>query len=251
MQHILEQVQYKEWAKNGLSFSEDLFNTNNEHLVENIESASYHSIVLAISLMWTKHAKESKEFVKYAALYFENKFELTSAFLKNHAARFGIDGLEKSMIGLREFKAETKKITPDFRSCSPSELNLYQTKALNRLENYKKKGFANGVGPWLFLGPFKIILGLEKRMWNDATIDVIVMPSGVEVIKGIEKAIKGGYSAFKDFKSEYLNKEERTLLDGVAVDKIIQTYFSKVADTTKTRAIHINSAFYLYGGNYT
>lgn len=250
MLNQLEKVQYKEWADSGQAFSEDLWAANSKHLIRMGKSASYFSIVLAISLIWTKHAKDKDIFIERASLFFEDKDKLDDKFFDVQSHRFGPEGLKTSVIGLKEFKKEIDKIIPDFRQCNPKELKLFQEKALRKLELLKNKGLAKGVGPWLFLGPYKIILGIEKRLWNDSTIDTIVLPSGIEVIRGIRKAIKSGCSLFKDFKKEYLFNEEGTLLDGYAIDNIIQTYFLKVAEATQSKAIHINSAFYLYGGNY-
>ena len=245
----LEMIQFKEWANRGLQFSEELWESNQNQLQKINDKASYFSVVLAISLQWTKHALPEDDFVNRASLFFDDKDSLDNKFYKKYCHRFGEDSLRLSMSGLKEFRNEVKKIIPDFLNCTPKDIKRFQDKALERLRSMKRQAKATGVGRWLFLGSFKIILGSEKRFWNDPTIVSIILPSGIEVVRGVRKAIKSNISLFQGFRPEYLSEEEGSL-EGLTTDSIIHSYFKTIADATNSKAIHINSAFYLYGGGY-
>jgi len=114
-------------------------------------------------------------------------------------------------------------------------------------QEIKNTGKARGIGAWLFLGPFKIILAQETRLWNNQEIDSIILPSGFEVCRGIRKIVRAGYPVCKGFDEYCIKNEEKTLSDEYASDLLIQDLLTKVAVIGNTRTIHINSAFYLYG----
>lgn len=243
----IQALKCKEWADSGFAFSIELLEANLEmfNLLES--SNSYFSIANAIALTWTKHAKFEKEFIKLAADHFDgySKFDFEMAEMFKY--RFGSESLFNAIDGLSSYINKIRKITPDFKSCSAKDLKKFQDTSFVRLVSMKNKHEAYGVGPWLFLGPFKIILGIERRLWEQPEIDSIILPSGVEVCRGIKKIIKSGYPVCESFEESYLYNEEKSLTEGYTIDTLVHGLLSDIARIGETRCIHINSAFYLYG----
>lgn len=236
-----------EFAERGRNFSEELLQGNLEIIDRYQDSHSYFSIVLAIALTWTKHAKYDFCFFDYAVPFFESENDINLEIVCHFDWRFGEEALVNAMNGLRVFKNEIRNITPDFTNCDSKAIIKCQDRSLHVLESLKNTGRITGVGPWLFLGPFKIIIGSERRFWDDPNIDSVLLPSGIEVNRGIMKLINDGSVLVKDFDPKWIVNEEKSLLEGIGNDRIVQNALQKIADTANTRVLHINSAFYLYG----
>lgn len=243
----LQQIQCQKWAKEGQAFSEELYDSNIEIYDRLKDRYTYFAIANGIALTWTKHALYDANFVEIVASFFDGKRSLVAKDVDPYKHRFGLDSLYLAILGLKEFVVEIKSEIPDFSTCTAKEMKKFQDRSFNRLCILKKDNRANGVGPWLFLGPMKIILGLEKRLWKNTEIDAIILPSGIEVNRGVKKIIKMGYPVTKTFDENFLVNEEKTLEEGYTIDTLIQNLLSEIAKIGKTRIIHINSAFYLYG----
>lgn len=247
MKEQLLRMQCEQFADEGYSFSLDLYNDNQTFKTNLIQDHEYFSISLAIALTWTKHAKYELGFIKYASEFIESDADIEQSEIENYSLRFGHSTLAEAMNGLRIYRNSVKDIVPDISSCDAKELIIFQNKGLRVLESLIADNQISGVGPWLFLGPFKIILGTEKRLWEDPNIDTIILPTGFEVRRGIHKLISNQSLLVKDFDLNWITNEEGTLLEGYGNDELIQNVFKKIAELGNTRVIHINSAFYLYG----
>jgi hypothetical protein len=243
----LQKIQCDKWAEQGETFSEELYVTNIPVYEDLKSSRTYLSIAIGIALTWTKHAVWDETFISKASGFIDgaNSFDQKDAEMYKH--RFGAQQLFEALNGLKCFHGEIKKIIPEFETCSAKDIKKFQDQSFRRLSAMKDAGRAYGVGPWLFLGPFKIILGLEKRLWDNSEIDAVVLPSGIEVNRAVKKIVKAGYPIASSFDANYLVNEERTLGEGYTIDTLIQDLLSKIAAISQTRTMHINSAFYLYG----
>jgi hypothetical protein len=247
MKEQLIDLKCRELALKGIKFSEELYNNNIDMYDQLNPTYDYFSIALSIALTWTRHAQYKFEFVKYACSFFIKEVELDNNILKKYHYRFGDEGLAQAMTGLLEYRDAILKIIPDFTSCDSKALKKFQDRSLNILSNLKNSRKAYGVGPWLFLGPMKIIVGMEKRLWNDPGIDAIILPSGIEVQRGITKLIDSGFGLAQSFDRHHLENEEKSLLEGFSIDTLIQNFLAQIAKRADTRVLHINSAFYLLG----
>jgi hypothetical protein len=243
----LVDLKCRELTQKGFRFSEELYDDNFDMYDQLLPTYDYFSIALSIALTWTKHAQYKFDFIKYACSFFKKEVDLDYSVLAKYHYRFGDEGLANAMTGLLEYRDAILKIIPDFTSCDSKALKKFQDRSLNILSNLKNLGKAFGVGPWLFLGPMKIIVGMEKRMWNDPGIDAIILPSGIEVQRGITKLIDSGFVLAQTFDRHHLENEEKSLLEGFTIDTIIQNFLSQIAKRSDTRVLHINSAFYLLG----
>ncbi len=122
-----------------------------------------------------------------------------------------------------------------------------QQRLLSQLNDFRNTGQVTGIGPWLFLGPFKIILGDQQRLWNIQGIDAIVLPTGMEIDRGINRLIDEGYTFMNDFDPHWLEENTNSLLDNYATCSMVHTHIIKIAEIARTSALHINSALYSYG----
>jgi hypothetical protein len=246
-----QQQLFERFAQEGYDMSIELHENNlncvNDYNVKHSNKFPYLDICLATALTWTMHAKASPEYFEFILPFFSGNSIPSIKELEQFSLRFGNEKLLFSMLGLRTWKNKIQKYIPDFRSCDTKALKLFQEKSLHILINLIHNSEVQGVGPWLFLGTFKIILAIEQRLWSDSNIDSIILPSGLEVVRGIRKLKSQQSPIVKDFDLGWLMNEEGSLAEGVALDTLIQTVSKSIADLTGSRVLHINSAFYLYG----
>lgn len=243
----LVEQQCRRFAADGKIFNEKLHDENQEIFMQFRDTFPHYTIALAISLTWTKHAKYNPDFFEYAIPFLESNKEIDPNMVGHFAQRFGETSLRKALLGLRRFREEIEKIVPDFGACDAKAIKKFQNKSLSILDSLKTKRIVSGVGPWLFLGPFKIILGTEKRVWEDPNMDSVILPTGIEVNKGIAKLIKQESVLVKDFDPKWIVNEEQSLLEGFSNDQLVHNALKGIADKANSRVLHINSALYLYG----
>lgn len=230
----------------GQAFSEELRDDNRWYF-ENLPD-SYFAIAAAISLTWTKHAAYKDEFITYASGYIDGKLERDPLIASRFCLRFGREELDNALLNYRRYYNQVRDLMIDFNKCDVNQLNRLQQKLLNKLSNLRNEGIISGIGPWLFTGPFKIILSDQDRLWDQDGIDAIVLPTGLEVDRGINRLIKEGYSFMRDFDRTWL-EENYSLLDSYGTYSMVHTFISNIGHIASTPALHINSALYLYGRN--
>lgn len=234
-------------AREGESFSIALSDDNRDYF-DNLPN-SYFAIASAIALCWTKHAKFERPFVEYAAAFIDGTISRDPNIAIDYCERFGVDELDNALSNIRVYFKLVRELMPDFSNCSVQDINRLQQRLLNKLNDFRKTGKVTGIGPWLFLGPFKIILGDQQRLWNIDGINAIVLPTGYEVDKGINRLISEGYSFIRDFDPHWLEETTGSLLDNYATCIMVHTHIRIIAELAKTSTLHINSALYQYGRN--
>jgi hypothetical protein len=132
---------------------------------------------------------------------------------------------------------------PDGKSSAKEVIKFFQDSftVLKQLDWRKERHW---VGPWTFLGAFKLYLIHEDRLWSDPGIDAITMPMGGE---------SEGYSFERGWKAlESLNlvsplASTHSFADGMAKAAQAHSEVVQLAALAKTRALHINSGIYLLG----
>ncbi|MFA7380472.1 MAG: hypothetical protein WC150_08430 [Bacteroidia bacterium] len=232
-------------AKEGHSFSIELHDYNHGYFQNLTES--YFAIASAIALCWTGHAKFESAFVEYASAFIDGKIAKDNTIAAKFCKRFGFDDLDSAMTNFRAYYRKVRHLMPNFNSCSVQDINRLQQRLLSQLNDLRDKGQVSGIGPWLFLGPFKIILGDQQRLWDIDGINAIVLPTGIEVDRGIIRLIREGYTFMNDFDPHWLEETTGSLLDNYATCSMVHTHIIKVAELAKTSALHVNSALYQYG----
>jgi len=234
-------------ANNGRVFSEQLKNEIDVFYDLLGETNSYFAITLAISLTWTKHAKDDVDFVKYASDFIDRKISKDEKFVKSSSFRFGYDGLDIALKNYRILLNKVKSDLIDFNNCSVDELTRLQYRLSNKISFLKRDGIITGIGPWLFLGPFKIIINHQKRLWDKPNLNKIVLATGFEVEKGLKRLKHEKYFFMDDLDKSLQIKRSKTLLDNYANCAILHERIKKIAKIANTSTIHINSGLHLYG----
>lgn len=235
----------RELSEQGRIFSENLRDGNRGYFED--LPYSYFAIASAISLTWTRHALYESEFIEYAAGFIDGTNAYEPDMVIKFGYRFGTDGLEIALKNYRIYYNRSRDLMIDFDSCNTHQLSRLQTKLLNRLDILRKDNLVLGIGPWLFTGPFKIILSDKDNLWDNDGLNAIVLPTGMEVDRGIEKLIADDYSFVRDFDVNWLKQSSNSLLDSYGTYNIVHTFITNIGKLTDTPAIHINSALYLYG----
>ncbi|MBX2894696.1 MAG: hypothetical protein KF763_04595 [Cyclobacteriaceae bacterium] len=231
-------------ASEGLVFSNSLREENRAYF-DNLTS-SYFSIAAAISLTWTKHAKLETDYVEYAARFIDGKIAHDPEIARKFCLRFGPEELDEALINYAKFYRTVKNKMPDFHTCSMNEIARLQVNLLSELNNLKNAGEVVKIGPWLFTGPFKIILGDQDRLWTNDGINAIVLPTGIEVDRALVKLQKEGYGFMNGFDRNWLT-ERGPLLDSYGTYQLAHSFIVSIGKLAGCPAIHINSALYLLG----
>jgi len=235
-------------ADNGHTFSKELYDRN--HHFFNTEVENYFAVASAISLCWTGHAKyDDDDFINYASKFIAGAIPKDKSIPANYYKRFGEESLDNALTNFRAYFRRIKHLMPDFNNCSIHDINRLQNRLLSQLNEYRNKGEITGIGPWLFLGSFKIILEDQKRLWDNEGLNTIVLPTGLEVNRGIVRLKNEGFKFMKDFDLQWLEETTGSLLDSYATCNMVHSHVVKIAEIGNTTAIHINSALYKYGRN--
>lgn len=236
-------------AEKGLEFSYSLRDDMDFHFSRLTSEYSYFSIALAISLTWTKHAQYTAPFIEYAAGFIDGKLPKNEEIISVSVYRFGYETLETALTSYRMFLNRVKTILPDFSNCALDEITRLQHTLLRRLNTLRENREVFGIGCWLFLGPFKIILGHQERLWESANVNDIVLATGFEVEKGLHKLGHERFTFMNDFDVNWLDQGPNGLLESYGTCMILHERMKIIAEIANTPAIHINSALYLYGKN--
>ena len=229
----------------GEKFSNELHDYNHSYFTS--LNGNYFAIACAISLCWTGHAKYEDAFVTYASSYIQGVTTKNHSISHEYSKRFGIEELDSTLTNFRLFYKEIKHLLPDFNTCSIHDINRLQQRLLNLLNQLRTSRKIIGIGPWLFLGPFKIILIDQKRLWDNDGINSIILPTGMEVDRGINRLINEEYIFMNDFDSNWLKEATGSLLDNYATCQMVHTHIIKIAELSQSSALHINSSLYEYG----
>ena len=232
-------------AREGLNFSIALRDENRGYF-ENLTN-SYFSIAAAISLTWTRHAKYEDEFITYASGYIDEEIPFDPTISVRFSYRFGSDQLDNVLLNYRRYYREIRNLMLDFSTCDVHDITRLQQRLLSRLDTLRSNRTVTGIGPWLFTGPFKIILDDQDRLWAENGINAIILPTGIEVDRGINRLRNEAYGFVADFDPNWLEQETNSLLENYGTYTMVHTFIANIGQITGTPAIHINSALFLYG----
>lgn len=233
----------------GKSFTEDLYRWNQPLVDKYIKQGfPYITILFSMDLTWSGHAKynDMENFLNEILPWMESNQSADISFAQRWHRYFGRDALIATMEGIRLLKDTISPYAPDLTICDTKELLKFQNYALREAINLVNDGYIHGVGAWLFLGFFKLILSVEKRLWNAPNIDSIVLPSGRSVVKGIRRLLNEAPS-FSQFDLNWLQDNEPSIERSSGTELLIHDECRRIANMVGSKAMHINSALYLYG----
>jgi len=204
-----------------------------------IPTYEYLSVVLGISLLWTHHAHNNNGFMDYAVPFMESTGPVDQAMVRASMHQHGEDALSITLMNLRALRNMLKKKTvPDFLTCSADDIKAFQTRAVGLISREVYKGTLTGIGTWLTYGPFKIILCLEDRLWNDTGIEPIILSTGAQVDRGVRLLVSNGF--IDPYILPFLDEPSQSTI-------IIHREFQKLAMLVSSSALHINTAAHMLG----
>jgi hypothetical protein len=244
MHSILEEQLAQRMAERGEEMNLEIFSHQNR-LFRIFRNKDYFAVAIANAFTWTGHAVEQDNFFKFAIDYLTTG-NITS--LRKAEAFSGRFGPEKLSSGLQGWKSISDQLgSQNFLSCDDRRLHDIQEECFliaNRLLDQRQ---ISGIGPWLFCAPFKIVAAHRKDIWKSESLDEVLMPLGLEVVRGVRKLIQQGCTYTQGLDKSMLSEEEGGLVEGMGTVMLVQGMSKKIAQISRTRVLHINSGLYLYG----
>lgn len=221
-------------------------------LLQKFKNSNYFSIAVANAFTWTGHAVSNNSFFEVAIDYLSsgnlNSLDGTADF----SGRFGDEKLAE---GLRSWRTIISHIqVANIQKATAQNLSKLQSNALAVADRLQKQHLISGIGLWLLYAPFKIVAVHLKNLWNDEKLNVIRMPLGLEVIRGVKKLIRKKCIWADGYDENMMTEEEGGLKEGMGTAEMVHDISTKIVydksiicDPSLRRIIHVNSGLFLLG----
>ncbi|MCL0065295.1 hypothetical protein M1N79_00170 [Dehalococcoidia bacterium] len=219
--------------------------SDQDYLIRTSNGSDYFPGAIANAFTWTGHAVSEEAFFEFAINYLTTGKMASLSTTEAFSGRFGPERLTSALQGWKAIMNGLGE--QDVLSCDAQGLYNIQQQCLDIVYRLLNQRRILGVGPWLFCAPFKIIAAHRKDLWKSESLDDILMPLGLEVVRGIRKLIQHGCTYAQGLDESMLSEEEGGLMEGMGTVALVQGVSRKVAQISKTRVLHINSGLYLYG----
>lgn len=209
---------------------------------------SNHSLLnisIIYSLIWSGHAIDAPQFYLNGLEYLKRGKEsyLEKAIAKS--GRFGEESLKNVLKGW--FVILENFADYDFARIKADKIVQLQKIIWELTYNLLNENKIRGIGNWLLLAPFKIIVAYRRTLWENNDIDQLRMPLGLEVMRGINKLLRKKSKYLNGFAGYMFYEQEKNFLEEKTVVEIIHNISRKIAEDYDTRVIHVNSGLYLLG----
>ena len=201
------------------------------------------TVCMAEALVWARYAVRDDAFFTAAAAFIENGSPQLLDDACQHPDRFGAERLRDALAAFRRWYDEMTDSLSAV-TATPLQLKALQERSLRVAGKLKRIGELRGVGLWLFPAPFKIMAVAHPEIWDDATLEAVVMPTGTQVehaLRMLHRAnivtidaqiLAGGSGTFED---EYTNLWTYQLVQ------------KELAHAGQTTVLHINGALHELG----
>ncbi len=218
-----------------------------ENLINTYGGDNYFAVAVANAFTWTGHAVKQEAFFESTVDYLSTGRLASLSNALAFSGRFGAERLNEALRGWKVSLDQMSSVIESISSCDAKELYTIQRTCLSVISQLLDKRQLSGIGPWLFCAPFKIVAAHRRGLWQNESLDEVWMPLGLEVVRGVRKLIRSGYTYFRELHGDMLSEEEGGLKEGLGTILLLQNGSKKIAQITKTRVLHINSGLYLYG----
>lgn len=161
------------------------------------------------SFIWSHHASGDEDFLDHAVEYFRTGGEKPLRRAMKYAGRFGPDNLDSSLRGWRVILDRVPSIE-DIDGIDAKKLHFLQTQMSDIAVGLTEKHVLKGVGAWLLFAPFKIIALYRKDLWQTPELDEVLMPLGIEVVRGFRKVITSDPQFAPGITANMVNDEEES-----------------------------------------
>ncbi len=214
--------------------------------VKNFPKSDLFRIAIVQSLIWTGHAVDKADYFKTALDYLNTSSDSALSDMAKCFGRYGVENLKSTLFNWRKLCGKIK--TPyDISKSDLEEIILFQNSSLETACIARSRGEIMGIGAWLFCAPFKIILCLRDKLWNHPRVDELLMPLGLEVIRGVKKLIRKKSSYAESFYADMLAETEGDIREGLGTVELVQALSKKIAKDSNSIVLHINSGLWKFG----
>ncbi len=231
-------------AENGEAMDKQICMSHAD-LIADYDRIGYFNLAVLASLTWSGHAIFKRSFFRIGNRLLETGDVSQIGKLEKYAGRFGIESLSRALSSWKQILYNTRM--GNMRTGPASYLINCQQNMLAVANRMRQRNELHGIGPWLFCGPFKIILAHRKSLWKDPEVDRLLLPLGLEVVRAAKHLKRQHHLVFRDLESSIIEEEEGDLIEGMGTLVIIQDLCRRMATLQRTRIIHINSGLYLLG----
>jgi len=239
----------EEWLAQRLAERGEEMNTeissDQEHLLRIFYGSDYFSVAVANAFTWTGHAVGQDAFYESAIDYLTRGSLTSLRRAEAFSGRFGPERLSSVLQGWKGILNQC--VAENIQSRAAQGLCDFQERCLSIAHQLLSQRQISGVGPWLFCAPFKIVAAHRRDLWQSESLDDLLMPLGLEVVRGVQQLIQQRCTYTQGLDANMLSEEEGGLLEGIGTVSLVQGMSRRIAQISRTRVLHINSGLYLYG----
>ena len=203
-------------------------------------------IAIVQSLIWTGHAIDKADYFKKASDYLSTGSDEALSSMSKCFGRYGAESLKSTLFNWRKLYSKLE-VSFDISKADLDDIVLFQKASLETAGIARGRGDIIGVGAWLFCAPFKIILCFRSKLWDHAQIDEILMPLGLEVVRGVKKIIRKKSAYTESFYADMLSETEGDIREGLGTVELVQSVSKKIAKDSQSIVLHINSGLWKLG----
>lgn len=214
--------------------------------VKNFPESNLFLVAIVQSLIWTGHAVDKANYFKTALNYLDTGSDNALSGMAKCFGRYGAENLKSTLFNWRKLCAKIK-FPSDISKTDLEEIVLFQNTSLETACIARGRGEIMGIGAWLFCAPFKIILCLRDKLWNHPQVDELLMPLGLEVMRGVKKLIRKKSPYTESLYAEMLSETEGDITEGLGTVEMIQAVSKNIAKDSKSIVLHINSGLWKFG----
>lgn len=235
----------KQLAAAGYALDRDIQRRTKE-IVSRFPDTDLFLIAVSQSLTWTGHAIDKANYFEKALDFLKSGSEVTLTSLSECAGRYGEERLKATIFNWRKLYNNLNP-PPNILKSSLEEIILFQNISYKIACAARRKGNIINIGAWLFCAPFKVIICLRDDLWKIDRIDDILMPLGLEVVRGVKQLIRRRYSYSSLVNEGDLSEEEGDITEGLSTVLIVQNMCKTIAKDAGSNVLNINSGLWEFG----
>ncbi len=235
----------KEIAEYGLKFDREIQQKTRE-IIKDFPRVNPFFVAISQSLTWTGHAIDKNKYFEKSIDFLTNDSQKSLSGLSECAERYGSEQLQAVLFNWRKLYY---KINPpsNLLKASLEQIVFFQSSSLKIACSLRRKYEVMHIGAWLFCAPLKIILCLREDLWEEEGMNEVLMPLGLEVVRGVKKIIRKKYSYASFVNEGDLVEEEGDIFEGIATAHIVQAMCKKISKDADSNVLHINSGLWKLG----
>jgi len=141
---------------------------------------------------------------------------------------------------------DASTITDDF---SATDIWLYQEIVLNSAGLLGVRKIPKGIGPWLFLGPFKVLAAWKPQYWGSMEFEYLIYPFGKVEVSALDFLKEQRADWLGNNLERILQIEEQNFSTASATITQAQDIQKGLAKVAGTHLLHINAGLNKLGAS--